>query len=98
MRGVLRLLFPHPRFADPLPGEGWFVGKGLDPFRMNKIQITGGGTGQAAFPTERWLRRNGTYLAAQAQGCVPYERMASLERGIPCCAGTGCVPYAKLSK
>ena len=71
----------------PLQQHG-FAGTGHTLLRRHK----------AAFPTKGWLRRNGTYLAAQAQGCVPYERMASLERGIPCCAGTGCVPYAKLSK
>ncbi len=48
-RCVLRLLFPHPRFAEPaygwtspLPGEGWFVGKGLDPFRPPMSMITHG--------------------------------------------------------
>ena len=32
-----------------------------------------------AFPTKGWLRRYGTYLAAQAQGRVPYEKMAALD-------------------
>ena len=40
------------------------------------------GMRQAALPTKRWLRRNGTSR-------VPYEKMASPERDIPCCAGTG---------
>ena len=31
MRCVLGQLFPHPRCADPLPGEGWEVYVGLFP-------------------------------------------------------------------
>mgnify|MGYP000911674863 CR=1 FL=1 len=33
------------------------------------------GTGQAAFPTQRWLRRNGASR-------VPYAKMASVERAV----------------
>ena len=75
MRGVLRLLFPHPRFADPLPGEGWFVGKGLDPFRMNKTQNRQDCNDEtldyfAALAMTGCRRRNGTSTARFAPSII----------------------------
>jgi hypothetical protein len=70
----IQVLLPVPCSLFPVPCSRLPCRPGYKRLALRNDGFAG--TGQAAFPTERWLRRNGTSR-------VPYEKMASPERDEP---------------